>query len=304
MSAGSSKVPFTKPWLSSADQVRLLQQRGLQITDIAAAELFLGHVNYYRFSGYCLAFESTRHSFVAGATFDQVLAAYQFDLALRDLITEALEVIEVDLRTAIAQTFGRQHGAFGHTDPTNFYSAAGHLAWLTRIREEAQRSSELFVTHCARTYAEFPDLPVWMVTEVMSFGALSKMFHQMKKKDQAAVAGRYGLQAQTLVSWMHHLVYVRNLCAHHSRLWDRSWAIKPQLPAGKDWQAPRVRGNARLYSTLLLISQLMKCTVPVDGFRKAWSRRVESHLSNMPSVPQAMNVMGFCADWERHPAWT
>ena len=110
---------------------------------------------------------------MAGTTFEQIVDAYQFDLSLRDLVTEALEIIEVDLRAAIAYFFGQRYGAFGHTVATNFYAGFGHMDWLLRLQEEANRSSELFVTHFQQAYVEFPDLPVWMVTEVMSFGGLS-----------------------------------------------------------------------------------------------------------------------------------
>jgi abortive infection bacteriophage resistance protein len=170
--SGTPRIPFSKPWLSYAGQVQLLQQRGLTVPDPQAAEQFLSHLNYYRFSGYCLAFENGRHNFNGGTTFDEVVAAYHFDLTLRDLLTEALEVVEVDLRAAIAYGFGRKYGAFGHTDPANFYSHFKHAIWLDGLRKEADRSSELFVQHFRQTYAEFPDLPVWIVTEVMSFGTL------------------------------------------------------------------------------------------------------------------------------------
>ena len=99
MSSGPpAKVAYTKPWLSVPEQVATLEARGLQMDDRAEAEAFLRHVNYYRFTGYCLAFESPRHSFPAGVTFGHVRAAYRFDSTLRDLFVEALELIEIDLR--------------------------------------------------------------------------------------------------------------------------------------------------------------------------------------------------------------
>ncbi len=153
-------IPFQKPWLSYADQVKLLQQRALVVADVPAAEQFLAHLSYYRFSGYCLGFESQRHEFVAGTTFEQVVEAYTFDLTLRDLITEALEVVEVDLRAAVAYVFGQRHGPFGHVDPKKFFRRFDHQSWLDRLRDEANRSSELFVTHIRNTYDEFPDLPI------------------------------------------------------------------------------------------------------------------------------------------------
>ncbi|MEZ6098453.1 MAG: Abi family protein [Pirellulaceae bacterium] len=128
--SGTPKIPFSKPWLSYADQLQLLQQRGLAVPDPQAAEQFLSHMNYYRFSGYCLAFENGRHNFNGGTKFDDVVAAYHFDLTLRDLITEALEVVEVDLRAAIAHDFGQQHGAFGHTDPAKVFQRFNHIDWL------------------------------------------------------------------------------------------------------------------------------------------------------------------------------
>ena len=87
-------IPYQKPWCSHADLVQKLIDRGLVVTDRPKAEAFLAHVNYYRLSGYCLAFESPgqRHTFSPGTTFEQLQAAYDFDFTLRDLVGEALEV--------------------------------------------------------------------------------------------------------------------------------------------------------------------------------------------------------------------
>lgn len=166
-------APYLKPWCSYADQVAKLISRGLVVADQGAAERFLSHVNYYRFSGYCAAFEHPRHRFNVGVSFEQIRAAYDFDVGLRDVVTEALEVIEVDFRATIAYHFGQHRGAFGHVNSANFFRAFRHPDWISRLREEANRSSEQFVTHFRGTYCEFPDLPVWIVTEVMSFGGLS-----------------------------------------------------------------------------------------------------------------------------------
>ena len=117
---------YQKPWLSHADQVAQLVSRGLTVADPAAAEQFLSHVNYYRFSGYCLAFEQPRHSFPKGVTFEDITGAYAFDVVLRDLLTEALEVIEIDVRAYLAYHFGQSYGAFGHTNPANFFGRFDH----------------------------------------------------------------------------------------------------------------------------------------------------------------------------------
>ena len=296
--------PYGKPWLSYPDQIALLHSRGLVIRDVQAATEFLRHINYYRFSGYCLAFEQSRHSFRLGTTFEQVQAAYDFDRALRDVMTEGLEAMEVDLRTTIGYHFGQGHGAFGHTDPGSFFRVFGHAEWRRKLHEEAWRSSELFVKHFRARYREFPDLPVWVITEIMSFGSLSKMYRGMWKKDKKTIAGKYGLQPNVLESWMHHLTYVRNLCAHHCRLWDRVWSIKPQAAYGHAWQPPHLLGNDRLFVTLLMLNLLLGCCPAIAGFTAVWKSRAEDLINQPPRVPNPADLMGLATNWTAHPLWT
>lgn len=295
--------PYQKPWLSHADQVAKLVSRGLTVADPAVAERFLSHVNYYRFSGYCLAFEQPRHSFPQGVTFEDITGAYAFDVALRDLLTEALEVIEIDVRAWLAYHFGQTHGAFGHTDPVNFFAKFDHADLMDRLQEEADRSSELFIKHFRSKYAEYPNLPVWMLTEVMSFGTLTRMFRGMNRRDQQAVSSRYGLQALTFGTVLLHLVYVRNLCAHHSRLWDRVWSIKANLPQGKMWQPPIMPGNDRLFSTVCLIQHLLNRCPAIGNFATEWRGRLHPLLHTPPNTPLALSYMGMPQSWDQHPVW-
>lgn len=298
-----AKPAYCKSWLSYSDQVALLQKRGLIVADSAVAAAFLSHVNYYRFSGYCLAFESARHTFVPGTTFEQIQASYEFDRMLRDLITEALEVIELDVRTRVAHHFGQAHGPFGHTNPAKFYRDFDHPGWIAKLHEEAERSRDLFVKHYRATYAGFPDMPIWIATEVMSFGALSQMFKGMLRPDQKAVATSYGRQPKDLVSWLHHMVYVRNLCAHHSRLWDRIWSIKPDIPPGKDWSPPLLNGNNRLFATLLILCCMLGKCPTMSVFTDDWRKRVEDLLAKPPTAPNAAALLGLSTNWNSHPCW-
>jgi abortive infection bacteriophage resistance protein len=169
--------------------------------------------------------------------------------------------------------------------------------------DQARRSSELFVEHFRATYAEYPDLPVWVATEVMSFGCLSKMLDGMLKADQKSVSARYAAQPQTLVSWAHHLVYVRNLCAHHARLWDKVWTVKPHLPAGKHWRPPRLTDNKRLFSTLVLLSFLMRQVSPLRSFAADWRVRIAARVADPPRVINALQKMGLDAAWSEHFYW-
>lgn len=299
----SGLPPFTKPWLDWDRQLERLESRGLAISDRAAARDFLSHVNYYRFSGYCVAFEERRHQFRDGTTFDDVRGSYEFDRVLRDLLTDALEVVEVDLRTTVAYEFGRTHGAFGHTQRSAFHDAGRHEEWLDKIRKEVDRSRERFVEHFRSTYREFPDLPIWAATEIMSFGSLSHMFGYMKKTDQRAIASRYQLQPDVARSWLHHLTYVRNVCAHHARLWDRVWTIKPRIPHGNLWSRPSLPGNERQFVTLLMLRWMLRRCAASNPFEAEWRDRVEAHLATLPNAPNAAELMGLPDDWTDGDLW-
>ncbi len=303
--SGDHKTSCPKRWLSITDQLTKLDSRGLVITDPSAAASLLRHINYYCFTGYGLVFEQPRHTYIAGTTFEQIRQAYEFDRALRDLFTESIELIELDLRTALAHTFGEFHGAFGHTVTAKFYDPSRHAQWLAKIREETQRSSDLFITHYRDKYLEFPDVPVWVAVEIMSFGSLSNFYRSLDRNDQKRGSSRYRLQPRTLGSWIHHLVYVRNLCAHHARLWDREWSIKPDLPAGNVWAPPSVPGNARLFASLLIQSIMLRPITSENAFITDWRSRVESLITNrLPACPDALQKMGLPTSWTTHPLWS
>lgn len=294
---------YSKPWLSYDDQIKHLQHRGLTINNPTESAAFLSHLNYYRFSGYCVAFEVSRHQFASGCTFEDIQAAYEFDRILRDLIADALEPVELDLRTNIAYHFGQRYGAFGHVDATHFLSRFEHAKWLLQLHGETSRSSDLFIRHFQREYSEFPDLPVWVMMEIMSFGSLSKMYASMHSLDQRAIAARYGWQPYFLTKSIHHLTYVRNLCAHHARVWDRRWSISPQMPAGKHWQPPYISAGTHLFATLAILCDLLAHCPGQRAFGKLWRQRVVEHLATPPSAPRAMERMGLTADWKNHPCW-
>lgn len=295
---------YSKPWLPIEGQLQKLESNGLVVCDRNAAQLFLRHLNYYRFSGYGLAFESSRHQYQAGTTFEQIRAAYEFDRSLRDLVYESMEVIELDIRTSVAYRFGEVYGPFGHTDSKKFYHRFNHDIWLNALRLEAKRSRERFVSHLKHAYGEYPDLPIRVATEVMSFGAISRMISGMHKSDTKFLSNRYGMQPRTFVSCLHHLVYVRNICAHHARLWDRKWAIVPNLPAGRNWSNPLLPSNDRLFASLLLQNVVLKRCAAERSFANDWNERVEALIrESLPCCRKPLEQMGLTKNWHEHPLW-
>ena len=89
------------------------------------------------------------------------------------------------------------------------------------MSDEIERSRDTFIDHYRRKYLDPKLPPIWMVAEIMSLGQLSKWMGNLKlRTDRSAIAKPYGLDESVLVSLAHHLTYVRNICAHHGRLWN------------------------------------------------------------------------------------
>lgn len=123
-------MKYDKRPLAVPAQLDLLAGRGLVIEDRAGAEAFLGRVNYYRLSGYCLPFERERHAFLPGTRFEQVRALCELDRRLRLLAMEAVETVEVATRTALAYRLSLRYGPFAHSDEKVFADPARHAAWM------------------------------------------------------------------------------------------------------------------------------------------------------------------------------
>ena len=118
----SKKPPYHKKHLDFSQQIELLTSRGLAISDKAAAESFLRQINYYRLSAYAKVFYQPQSGevFIPGTRFEQVQSLYEFDRALRSLIDEALEPIEISMRTGLAYRLAHKYGPFAHTIPKIF----------------------------------------------------------------------------------------------------------------------------------------------------------------------------------------
>ncbi len=253
-------VSYPKQAVTFDNQLELLIERGLEINDRAKALDTLSRISYYRLSGYWHPFrDNPGEGFIAGANFDTVLGLYDFDRKLRLLVMDALERVEVTLRTDLTYHLAHAFGPFAHTNPANYRRNFGHRAWVAKATEETRRSSELFITHYRNKYDGFPIIPIWMLTEVITLGALSRLYEGMLSEQQGPVAKTYGVAPSVLRTWLRTLTYTRNLCAHHSRLWNRELANRPSLPRHDPlWNPPVTPTNRRLFAVLLILRRMME----------------------------------------------
>jgi len=251
-------MQYIKPALTFEDQVALLQARGLVVEDPAYAEKVLSHISY-RLSAYLRPFRQAGNEKFIGVSFTDILALYKFDKDLRVITSNALEVIEVHFRTRITYHLAQRGGAFAYVDPIYFVPTFNHARFLADIKEMEKNSSDNFVVHFQTKYAGEPYLPIWMATELMSFGFISRMYKGMTTDLQKEIAAGLQVHQSVLRTWLHTLTYIRNICAHHARLWNRELAIAPRFPLDRNrWPYFNVDPR-RMYGVIILISDLLNC---------------------------------------------
>lgn len=295
----------------------------------ASALRWLQRVGYYRLSAYWYPFrvfrlvqdaqtgaiESSRtDEFVPGTTFDDAVNLYLFDRKLRLLLADALERIEVSLRVEVAYRLGK-NDTFAHLHEDAFHASfrdkvhksSGKTAfaqWQAKYQGLVERSREDFVEHYRQKHG--PDLPIWVAIEVWDFGAVSQLLGMMKVADQQAIAHRYGVDDwRVFASWVRSLSYLRNLVAHHSRVWNRNMVSQPKMPllASIPWTA-HFTDQADLLAKPFVYLAMARHLVDITCPGSQWAQRAAELLRSFPQQhsdrKHSLSGMGAPADWQ---AW-
>lgn len=319
---------YSRPHLPFADQLALLEGRGLTVADRPAAIDWLRKLGYYRLSAYWYPFRQrqvvqtgpnqlTSHvldTFVAGSTFEAAVALYRFDKRLRSLLMDAIEHIEVAARVDIAHYLGAKH-TFAQEEASILdgkFVAAGqggaaskHNNWLSKLADCTDRSKEEFVNHYKTKYGT--PLPIWVSIEVWDFGLISWFFPGMQFKDREAMANRFGVpRPDVFATWLRTLNYLRNMAAHHSRVWNRNIIDQPRLPKPNEMTPfdPLVTNPEveRLYASLCIVAYLLERACPGSD----WPAAVAAHLEAFPTPPAphiTLAALGCPAGWRGHAFW-
>lgn len=329
-------MAYLKPWMGYADQLQQLEDRGMQVTDRARALEYLKRIGYYRLSGYwfpfrersapCVLLDANGRKpkdtkkvetlvldpFRAGATFQHAVELYVFDKKLRLLALDALERIEIALRVDISHTLGKLD-PFAYLKPEFFHEAFGEKldkesgltkqhGWLAKHAQLIKRSNEEFVRHNKAKYG-LP-LAIWVSCEVWDFGAMSTLFAGMRDAEQNAIAAQYGVNdGRVFASWLRSLNYLRNVCAHHSRLWNRNIVEQPKQLSSAElpWFAQfetDAHARARCYMLLRFVRHLMGVINPASS----WPDRMKAHLLTFPPALAGLGLnlegMGAKPGWD------
>lgn len=315
---------YTKPYLPIAGQIARAKDRGMIVHDEVKAAEYLSRLGYYRLSAYWHPFRvsaelpdgtsSLQDVYLPDTSFRWTTDLYAFDKTLRLQLLDVLERVEIFVRTGIALQLGK-HDPLAHRIPTlldgKFTSInprtnrVAHTEWLARLDEKTRTSKEEFAEHFRSKYPT-SHMPIWIAVELMDFGPLSMLLSGMRPADIKAIASSCGVPRWDLfASWVRSLSVVRNVCAHHARLWNKPLVDQPRLP----WTAtiPQLDhligspyGNRRIYAACAIARYLLLKVNP----RTQWSARLKTHLDTFPTNQYiSPRTMGFPDGWQDLDLW-
>lgn len=208
----TSNSTYAKPFLTIPEQIRRLRERGMDCGENAYAADVLERYGYYRLSGYWHLYrdrpappappaplfdeddrEIRPDTFVPGTGLAHVVSLYEFDHELRMRFSDALSMIETAFRFFVGHRLGRVD-AFAHRHPWALGATrqedpsvppeptTAYHEWLEEYDRHEKRARGDFVVHFRQQYG--PHLPIWVATEVMSFGVPSSLYDLMRQSDR------------------------------------------------------------------------------------------------------------------------
>ncbi|MCX6879445.1 MAG: Abi family protein [Verrucomicrobia bacterium] len=326
---------YAKPPLPIENQADLLISRGL----VANRDELIGRLkalNYYRLSGYLYPFRAIGPAgertdfFVPGTTLKLVWRRYNFDRRLRIILFDAIERIEVAVRTRLVYHFVLAHGPFGHLAPDHlpgfskssdmpgiweiakaFLCFKGrpllpHERWLAKLHAEKNRAVNAknnFVVHFTDKYGDrHSHLPLWMACELMTCDTALAFANAMDRSLVKKVGADFGFPDDQLLSWTKGIFTLRNACAHHARIWNRVGGATPCVPGNKNknpnWYVQPRFAPDRIGHVLTVCHFWLGKVSSTSQ----WKARLFGLFDEYPEIPLA--EMGIPTTWRTHPLWT
>lgn len=330
---------YAKPFLTIPEQIRRLRRRGMDCGADRFASDVLERYGYYRLSGYWHLHrarpelpearfdgdgrEIRLDTFLPGTSLGSVVCLYEFDHELRTRLGQVLSMVETAFRFHIGHRLGRVDpfahrrpemlGAVRRADPSAPHEpTTAYREWLEEYDRHETRARGDFVVHFRETYG--PHLPIWVATEVMSFGVLSGLYDLMPQRDQEILAARFQIRTidgsgdrGALSNWLNNLRNVRNICAHYGRLWNRTFDVVIDASGrartdASDLLAPLVGegvGN-KFYGVLLILRHLMLSIGPERSDVVDVADLIEARSQE---IGFSMIQLGFPDGWRSNPVW-
>ena len=223
---------------------------------------------------------------------------------MRTILFDALETIEIALRAKMIYHLSLKYGGLWYLNESIFIDNDKYKKHVEDLKKEFVRSQELFIKDQKIRHPN-TDADSWKILEIASFGTLSKLYKnlQYQLEEKTIIAKEFGLNRHSeLYSWLEPITYIRNIIAHHSRLWSRNMVKKPtdhlNNPKGL-WFANPLTSVQTKKPFLIISCMVYLCNqITPNHHIKA---KVLKLIEDNPKIP--IYKLGFLNNWENEPIW-
>lgn len=295
------------------EQLNLLKEKGMTFDDEQVAISYLSRISYFRLKYYWAdMIEKSTGRFYTNTNFNTIIERYEFDKKLRNILFDAIEIVEVGLRTKFITTLSlATNTGLWYLDNSLFENQQFHTNLVLDMKYEFNRNSDPFVRQYILDHPNWDKVTLngdnpdaWMIFETATFGTLSKMYKNLKNQSslKSRIANEFGLfSARELSSWLEAISVLRNIIAHHSRIWYKIFSKKPtninnhrfpwMLSDMTEHQRKRAFG---VISCLLYLCNAIK---PNNTIKQD----IKNLFNIYPNIPIFM--IGHTNGWEHNPIW-
>ena len=297
------------------EQVSLLIAKGMEFENLNEAKALLARISYFRLKYFWtdLIDTSTDGDFLPDTSFDMVMKRYNFDHNLRLVLFDAIEMIEVAFRAKIINHMSKVAGnGLWYLNSSLFEDADRHQEFVLNLKYEFERSTEPFAKKYIENHPNWqedsfdgdnPD--AWMIIEVATFGTLSKMYKNLKNQlpQKSAIANDFGLySSREFSNWIEIISLMRNIIAHHSRLWNR--ALSKKISNIKGHKHPWLNNDfsemqkKKPYAVACALVYLCKTVSGSNSIRDKVKALFDFCSSSIP-----VYKIGIPTNWKNEPLW-
>ena len=234
--------------LNIEEQINKLKEHGMVFDNEEKAKEILLDVGYYRLGFYSFPFEKTfpslrnrNHKLCEGTSFKEIVDLYYFDYDLRRVLLNALNRIEVNIRTTITYIISNHY----KNSPTWFVDPAIMLSSFINTFDDmvyAQISKNPVILRHHKTHINDRYAPAWKTLEFMTIGNVCMLYKSLRDKGvQLRIANKYGCTIGIFKNYLETIMFIRNKCAHGSCLYNIT------LPLGVKVHPANVDNQSRQY---------------------------------------------------------
>jgi abortive infection bacteriophage resistance protein len=285
--AGSFYAPLKSP-LSISQLADHLIEKGLIAPSKKTLVEAISTHGYYRLRGYWLTFECNGR-FNPGTTLISILEIEEFNREISSFIFAQIAPMEICLRAQMCNILANHYGPEALHKPEAFrvHRDFDHLQCI--IERETKQALKIKKPMAVHHIDKYGKLPIWVEVENSSLGTLSKAYENLANKKVASeIAAKFEITWPFLKNWLRHLTQIRNICAHHDRIYNKMFTVKPRLHS--EYQSLE---TSRLFPTFIVLFRLHEAldTNQTNLLRQQLGRIIDAH----PTVD--LKPIGFPENW-------